>query len=58
MGKTTIIFKKFENKIGTIIERMKCSSGIYSYRIEFEQQNNYGYFYKEDFILMNEDPCK
>jgi hypothetical protein len=46
--------KKFENRTGTIAEQKKCQSGIYTYKIEFDQ-NNFGYFYHEDFTLINEE---
>jgi hypothetical protein len=46
--------KKFENRKGTIAEQNKCNSGIYTYKIEFDQ-NNFGYFYHEDFTLINEE---
>ena len=49
--------KKFENRTGTISEQNKCKSGLYTYKIEFEQ-NQFGYFYHEDFILINEDKPK
>jgi hypothetical protein len=46
--------KKFENRKGTISEQNKCKSGKYTYKVEFGQ-NNFGYFYQEDLLLMNED---
>jgi hypothetical protein len=46
--------KKFENRIGTICEQNKCKSGVYNYKVEFDQ-NKFGYFYNEDFIFNNED---
>ncbi len=46
--------KQFENKTGTIAEQNRCQSGKYTYKIEFDQ-NHFGYFYQEDFILINED---
>jgi hypothetical protein len=49
--------KKFENRTGMIAEQKKCQSGIYTYKIEFAQ-NNFGYFYHEDFILINEEKPK
>lgn len=44
--------KKFENQVGTIIERNQCRSGIYSYRIEFKKGET-GYFYQQDFIIID-----
>lgn len=49
--------KKFENQTGTIAEQNKCKSGIYTYKVEFDQ-NNFGYFYYEDFIFTNENNPK
>lgn len=46
--------KKFENRTGTISEQNKCKSGKFTYKIEFGQ-NLFGYFYHEDFIVVNED---
>ena len=45
--------KKYENKQGTIIERNKCKSGNYAYRVEFETDNT-GYFYEEDFVKLTD----
>ncbi|TWE08180.1 hypothetical protein FB550_101194 [Neobacillus bataviensis] len=45
--------KKFENRIGTIIEQNHCHSGIDTYRVEFDQ-NKFGYFYDKDFVLTAE----
>lgn len=44
--------KKFEDKIGTISEQNECKSGVYTYKVEFDQ-NKFGYFYYEDFIVIN-----
>jgi len=46
--------KKFENRIGTIIEQNHCNSGIDTYRVEFDQ-NKFGYFYDKDFVLTARD---
>lgn len=40
--------KQFENKTGTITEKNKSKSGIWSYRVQFSE-NNFGYFYERDF---------
>ncbi|SHG63845.1 hypothetical protein [Ornithinibacillus halophilus] len=41
--------KKYENKLGTITECIKCISGEYAYRVEFEKEQ-WGYFYSYDFV--------
>lgn len=46
--------RQFENKKGTIAEQNRCKSGKYTYKIEFDQ-NHFGYFYQDDFILINKD---
>jgi hypothetical protein len=46
--------KKFENRIGTICEQNECKSGVFTYKVDFGK-NGFGYFYHEDFILINED---
>ena len=46
--------KKFENRIGTICEQNECKSGVFTYKVAFDK-NRFGYFYHEDFILINED---
>jgi hypothetical protein len=46
--------KKFENKTGTVCEQNECKSGIYTYKVEFAQKV-FGYFYNEDFLLINEN---
>lgn len=43
--------KGFENKVGTVREQKESESGIYSYRIEFDD-HHFGYFYSEDFIII------
>ncbi|AZU64571.1 hypothetical protein [Neobacillus mesonae] len=44
--------KGFENKIGLIREQKKNRSGIFSYRVDFDDKN-FGYFYGKDLVLMN-----
>ncbi|MFJ7726677.1 hypothetical protein ACIQXV_10970 [Neobacillus sp. NPDC097160] len=44
--------KEFENRIGTICERNACISETYAYKVKFDE-NEFGYFYNEDIILMN-----
>jgi hypothetical protein len=44
--------KKFENKIGTIAEIDRNHSGVYSYRVDFNQ-GGFGYFYEEDLECLS-----
>lgn len=44
--------KNFENKTGSIMEKKKSRSGIYSYRVDFDE-NVFGYFYSEDFEVLH-----
>lgn len=45
--------KGFENKIVSICEKTRISSGVYAYRVNFSL-DNFGYFYEYDLELLFE----